>query len=32
MGPFSVTDGHDPPRLIDELVPGLGGEHDDVVI
>ena len=32
MGPFPVSDGHDLPRLIDELVPGLTAVGDDFVI
>ncbi len=32
MCPFSVSDGHDLPRLVDELVPGLAAEGEDFVI
>lgn len=32
MGPFSPPDGHDFPGLIDELVPSLAAEGDDLVI
>ena len=32
MGPFPASDGHDPPRLIDELVPSLAAMVDDVVM
>jgi len=32
MGPFPVTDGHDLPRLVDKLVPGLAAEGDDLVV
>ena len=32
MGPFPVPDGDDFPRLVDELVPGLTAEGDDLVI
>ncbi len=32
MCPFSVADGHDLPRLIDQLVPGLTAQGDDVVV
>ena len=32
MGPFSSPYGHDLPRLGDELVPGLAGEIDDIVV
>ncbi len=30
MGPFASTDGHDFPRLIDELVPGFAAVGGDV--
>ena len=32
MGPFPVSDGHDGPRLVDELVPGLATKGDDLVV
>ena len=32
MGPFAHSDGHDPPRLIDEPVPGVAAVIDDVVV
>ncbi len=32
MGPFASPDGHDFPRLIDELVPGLAAQVDDIVV
>ena len=32
MDPFAVSDGHDAPRLIDELVPRLAAVVDDVVV
>jgi len=32
MRPFAATDGHDVPRLIDELVPSLAAVVDDVVV
>jgi len=31
VGPFAHSDGHDPPRLIDEVVPGVAAVIDDVV-
>src|SRR5271156_4615086 len=31
MGPLAQSDGHDPPRLIDELVPSIATVVDDVV-
>ena len=31
VGPFAHSDGHDPPRLIDELVPSVAAVIDDVV-
>ena len=31
MGPIAKADGHDPPGLIDELVPSLAAMVDDVV-
>ena len=30
--PSSHSDGHDPPRLIDELVPGVAAVVDDLVV
>jgi len=30
--PVAQSDGHDPPRLIDEAVPGLAGGIDDLVV
>ena len=32
MDPFPVPDGHDFPRLVDELVPGLAALGDVLVI
>ncbi len=32
MGPIAASDGHDVPRLIDELVPCLAAMVDDVVV
>ena len=32
MGPFSVADGHDRPRLLDEPVPGFAAEGEDLVV
>ena len=32
MRPFSQSDGHDGPGLIDELVPGLAAQSDDFLI
>jgi hypothetical protein len=32
MGPTAKADGHDPPGLIDELVPSLAAMVDDVVV
>src|SRR3546814_17401969 len=32
MGPFASSDGHDAPRLVDELVPRLTAVVDDVVV
>ena len=32
MGPLSAADGHDAPRLINELVSGLAALADDVVM
>ena len=32
MGPLSQAEGHDPPRLIYELVPGEAAVVDDVVV
>ena len=32
MGPFPHPDGHDFPRSVDEVVPGVAAEGDDVVI
>ncbi len=32
MCPFPPSDGHDLPWLIDELVPGLAAQGDDLVI
>ena len=32
MGPIAQPDGHDAPRLIDELVPRVAAMVDDVVI
>ena len=32
MRPFSVSDGHYFPRLIDELVPGVATVVDEVVV
>ena len=32
MGPIAKADGHDPPGLIDEVVPSLAAMADDVVV
>ena len=32
MRPLALPDGHDFPRLVDELVPGLAAEGDDIVV
>jgi hypothetical protein len=32
MRPISQSDGHDAPRLISELVPGVAAVTDDVVV
>ena len=32
MGPFSESDGHDAPGLIDEVVPGEAAMIEDVVV
>jgi hypothetical protein len=32
MSPLAQTDGHDAPRLIDELVPGEAAVVDDVIV
>lgn len=32
MGPFAAAAGHDVPRLIDELVPGIAAVVDDVIV
>ncbi len=32
MVPIADADGHDPPGLVDEFVPGVGAMGDDVVI
>ena len=32
MGPISGADGHDGPRLLDELVPSLTAEVEDLVV
>jgi hypothetical protein len=32
MSPIALPDGHDPPGLIDELVPGVAAVVDDVVV
>jgi hypothetical protein len=32
MSPFALSDGHDFPRLIDELVPGFAAQGDDIVV
>ncbi len=32
MRPIAHADGHDGPRLIDELIPGFAAERDDVVL
>ena len=32
MGPFAHSDGHDFPRLVDELVPGVATAIDDLVV
>ena len=32
MGPFAQSDGHDPPRLADEMVPGLAGGVEDLLV
>ena len=32
MGPFSASDRHDLPGLIDELVPGFATQRDDIVV
>ena len=32
MGPVPQSDGHDAPRLVDELVPGVAAMVDDVVV
>jgi hypothetical protein len=32
MGPVSHAEGHDLPRLIDELVPGITAVTDNIVI
>jgi hypothetical protein len=31
MGPIAKADGHDPPGLIDEVIPSLAAMVDDVV-
>lgn len=31
-GPGAKSDGHEPPRFVDELVPGLEGDLDDVLV
>ena len=32
MRPLAPPDGHDFPRLVDELIPGLAAEGDDIVV
>ena len=32
MGPLPEADGHDAPRLIDELVPGVAAVINDIVV
>jgi hypothetical protein len=32
MGPLPLTDGHDLPGLVDELVPGLAAEGEDLIV
>ena len=32
MGPIAKADGHDPPGLIDEVVPSLAAMVDDIVV
>jgi hypothetical protein len=32
VGPLAQSDGHDAPRLIDELVPGLATMVDEIVV
>ena len=32
MSPIALTDGHDGPRLIDEVIPGIAAMVDDVVV
>ncbi len=32
MGPLAVSDGHDFPRLVDEVVPGITAVFNDVVV
>ena len=32
MGPIAQSDGHDPPAMIGELVPGVAAKLDDVVV
>ena len=32
MSPFSVSDGHDFPWLIEEVVPGVAAMVDDIVV
>ena len=32
MSPLAPSDGHDFPRLIDELVPGLAAKRDDLLV
>ncbi len=32
MGPFSQSDGHDSPRLIDDSVPSLAGGIEDILV
>ena len=32
MCPIAHTDGHDGPRLIDEVIPGIAAMVDDVVV
>lgn len=32
MCPFTAADGHDFPRLIDELVPGFATDRDDLLV
>jgi len=32
MGPIPQSDGHDPPGLVDDPVPGVAAVFDDVVL